>query len=118
MSPFLRNLLILAAVAAGIVVLNQQTALATAGALVRIAFFIALAVVAYFFWRDFGRREISIWPARQQWVVYGAIALFLVDLGWYFLGSLQGRDALVFIVVAAICVYAAVSTWRRQKTLS
>ena len=105
MSPFVRNLLILAAVAAVIVVLNQQTALATAGALVRIAFFIALAVVAYFFWRDFGRREIAIWPARQQWVVYGAIALFLVD-------------ALVFTVVAAICVYAAVSTWRRQKSLS
>lgn len=118
MNPFLRNLLILAAVAAAVVVLNQQTALATVGALVRVAFLIAIAVVAYFFWRDFGKREIELWPALQQWVIYGAVALLVVDLGWYFIGGPQGRDALAFFVVAAVCVYAGVRTWRRQKTLS
>jgi small-conductance mechanosensitive channel len=118
MSPFVRNLLILAAVAVAIVALDQETALVTATTLLRFAFIVAVAVVAYFFWRDFGRREIELWPARQQWVIYGAIALFVVDLGWYFLGSLQGRDALVFFLVAAACVYAGVQTWRRQKSLS
>jgi small-conductance mechanosensitive channel len=118
MSPFVRNLLILAAVAVAIVALDQETALVTAATLLRFAFIVAVAVVAYFFWRDFGRREIELWPARQQWVIYGAIALFVVDLGWYFLGSLQGRDALVFFLVAAACVYAGVQTWRRQKSLS
>jgi small-conductance mechanosensitive channel len=118
MSPFVRNLLILAAVAVAIVALDQETALLTAATLLRFAFIVAVAVVAYFFWRDFGRREIELWPARQQWVIYGAIALFVVDLGWYFLGSLQGRDALVFFLVAAACVYAGVQTWRRQKSLS
>jgi len=54
-SPFARNLLILGVVALAIVILNQQTALATAGTLLRFAFFIAIAVVGYFFWRDFGR---------------------------------------------------------------
>jgi len=54
-SPFLRNLAILALVALVIVILNQETALATAGTLLRFAFFIAIAVVAYFFRRDFGR---------------------------------------------------------------
>jgi hypothetical protein len=116
-SPFARNLLILGAVALAIVILNQETALATAGTLLRFAFFIAIAVVGYFFWRDFGRHEIQIWPARQQWVFYGAIGLFIVDLGWWFFGHPSGRDALVFFLVAGACVYAAVRTWRDQRHL-
>lgn len=117
MSPFVRNLLILAVVAAAIVVLNAETALATAATLVRFAFFIAIAVVAYFFWRDMGRREIELWPSLQQWVFYGAVALFVVDLGWFLFAHPQGRDALAFILVAAACVYAAVRTWLNQKRL-
>jgi hypothetical protein len=116
-SPFIRNLLILAAVALAIVILNQETALATAGTLLRFAFFIAIAVVAYFFWRDFGRRELETWSSRQQWVFYGAVGLFVVDLAWWFFGHLTGRVALVFFVVAGVCVYAAVRTWRDQRRL-
>ena len=66
-------------------------------------------------WRDFGRREIGIWPQRAQRVFYGAVALFLVDLGWFFAVSLTGRDLLAFFVVAAACIYAAVRTWRIQQ---
>ena len=109
-------MLIIAAVALVIVALNLQTSLTTAALLVRVAFFLAIAFVAYMFWRDFGRREIALWGSRQQWVFYGAVALFVVDLGWWFTTSVSGRDALVFIVVAGICVYAAVTTWRRQHT--
>jgi TRAP-type C4-dicarboxylate transport system permease small subunit len=115
MSPLVRNLLILAGVALAIVILDQQTALATAGTLLRFAFFIAIAVVAYFYWRDFGRREIETWPGRAQWVIYAAVALLVVDIGWWLTASPSGRDALVFIVVAAACVYAGVRTWREQK---
>ena len=118
MTPFIRNLLILALVALAIVVLNAETALATAGTLLRFAFFIAIAVVAYFFWRDVGRREIELWPSLQQWVFYGAVALFVVDLGWWLFGHPQGRDALAFFVVAGVCVYAAVRTWLDQKRLA
>jgi hypothetical protein len=117
MSPFVRNLLILAAIAALIVVLNQETALATAGTLLRFAFFIAIGVVAYFFWRDMGRHEIETWGGRQQVVFYGAVALFVVDLGWLLVGHLSGLDALAFFVVAGICVYAAVRTWLDGKRL-
>jgi hypothetical protein len=116
-SPFIRNLAILALLALAIVILNQETALATAGTLLRFAFFIAIAVVAYFFWRDFGRREIETWASRAQWVFYGAIALFVVDLGWYFFGHPSGRDALAFFIVAAACAYAAIRTWREQRRL-
>ena len=116
-SPFIRNLAILAAIALVIVVLNQETALATANVLLSVAFFIVIAVVAYFFWRDFGRREIQTWSSRAQWVIYGAIGLLIVDAGWYFLGHLSGRNALACILVAAACVYAAFRTWRDQNRL-
>jgi len=116
MNPFLRNLAILAVLALAIVVLNQETALATAGALVRVAFFIVIGVVAYFFWRDFGRREIETWPTRSAQVFYAACALLVLDIGWYAVKSPQGRDALACFVVAGICVYVGWRTWRDQKT--
>ncbi len=94
MSPFVRNLLILAAVALVIVVLNLETALVTAGMLLRVAFIIAIAVVAYFYWRDFGRREISTWPPRAAYVFYAAVGLLIVDIGWWLLAGLAGRDLL------------------------
>ena len=82
MSPFVRNLAILAVVALAIVLLNQETALVTAATLLRFAFFIVIGVVAYFYWRDFGRREIETWPTRPSRVFYAAVALFVVDIGW------------------------------------
>ena len=116
--PFMRGMAIIALIAIAIVVLNLQTSLSTAAALVRVAFFLAIAFTCYMLWRDFGRREIGIWPQRSQRVFYAAIALFLVDLGWYFVASLSGPDALVFFVVAAACIFAAVKTWRDQHRYS
>jgi small-conductance mechanosensitive channel len=114
MSPFVRNLGILALLALAIVVLNLETSLVTASFLLQVAFFLALAFVAYMLWRDFGRREIELWPRRAQWVFYGSIALLVVDLGWFFLVSLNGLNALAFFLVAGACVYAAFRTWREQ----
>ena len=116
-TPFARNLAILALVAVVIVVLNQETALATAGTLLRFAFVIAIGVVAYFAWRDFGRREISTWPTPKAGLFYGAAALLVVDVGWFMLSSLAGRDALAFFAVLAVCVYVGVRTWRDQRSL-
>jgi hypothetical protein len=89
----------------------------TAGLLLRVAFIIAIAVVAYFYWRDFGRREISTWPQRAAWVFYAAVALLVVDIGWWMLGGLAGRDLLVALLVAVACGYAGYRTWRDQKNL-
>ena len=50
-------------------------------------------------------------------MIYAAVALLVVDIGWWLIGSLAGRDALVSILVAAACVYAGVRTWREQKRL-
>ena len=108
-------MLIIAAISLLVVVLNLETALSTAALLVRIAFFLAIAFVVYMLWRDFGRREIAVWDTRRQWVFYGAAGLLVADLAWWFVSSLSGPDALVFFVVALVCVYAGVRTWREQR---
>jgi len=117
MSPFLRNLGILAVVALAIVLLNQETALVTAAALLRFAFFIVIGVVAYFFWRDIGRREIETWPARSSRVFYAAVGLFVLDVGWWVVIGITGRDVLAALVVGAICLYVGVTTWREQRSV-
>ena len=116
MNPFLRNLAILAVFAAAIVVLNQETALVTAAVLLRFAFFVVVGVVAYFFWRDFGRREIQTWPTRTAVVFYSATGLAVLDLAWYFVVGVAGRDVLAFFVVLAICAYVGIRTWRDQQS--
>jgi len=118
MNPFLRNLGILALIAVIIVVLNAETALVTASLLLRVAFFIVIAVVIYFFWRDVGRHEIATWSDRNTGVFYAACALLIVDIGWWIWSSPSGRDALAAIVVGAICAYVGVRTWREQRRYS
>jgi len=117
MNPFLRNLAILAAVALAIVLLNQETALVTAATLLRFAFFIVIGVVAYFYWRDFGRREIETWPTRSARLLYAAVALLVVDIGWWVVVGITGRDILAALVVGAVCVYVGVTTWREQRSV-
>ena len=117
-SGFWRGMAVIAVVAALIVVFDQQRSLVTAGTLLSIAFYLAIAFVCYLLWRDLGRREIATWPRRQQWTFYGAVALFLADLGWWFSTSLNGRDLLAFFIVAAACIVTAVRTWREQHRYS
>ena len=117
MSPFVRNLAILAAVALAIVLLNQETALVTAATLLRFAFFIVIGVVAYFFWRDIGRHEIETWPTRSSRVFYAAVALLVADVGWWVVVGVTGRDVLAALVVGAICIYVGVTTWRERRSV-
>lgn len=117
-SPFARGLVIIGVIALAVVVLDLQTSLSTAATLVRFGFYLAIAFVAYMLWRDFGRREIAIWPRRAQWVFYAAAATFLVDIGWYFATALGGPDLLAFIVVAVVSAYAGIRTWREQHRYS
>ena len=117
MSPFLRNLAILAGLALAIVLLNQETALVTAATLLRFAFFIVIGVVAYFFWRDIGRREIETWPTRSSRVFYAAVGLFVLDVGWWVVIGVTGRDVLAALVVGANCVYVGFTTWREQRSV-
>ena len=87
-----RGLLIIAAVAAAIVVLQLWVSLALLVLLARIAFFLAIAYFVFLTWRE-NREGISMWPQRAQWVFYGAAAVAVADVAVYWYGGAHGmRD--------------------------
>ncbi len=116
-SPFLRNLGVLALIAVLVVVFNLETSLSVAALLVRFVVVIAVVVAVYLIWRDFGRREIALWPARAQWTLYGAAALLVADIVWWYTTLLAGPNALVAVLTLAASVYAGIRTWRDQTRL-
>jgi hypothetical protein len=108
-----RGLLIIAAVAAAITVLQLWASLAIIVLLARIAFFLAIVYVVYLAWRE--RRDgISMWSQRAQWVFYGAAAVSLADVAVYWYGGARGMDAIAFIAIIALCSFVMVRTWREQ----
>jgi hypothetical protein len=114
-NPTLRGLLILAAIAALIVVLRLEQTLATLLLVARIVFILAIAYFVYMIWRE--RREgISMWPARAQWVFYGAAVVAVADVGVYWYGGAVGYQILAFVAVLVLCGIAMWRTWRDQHT--
>ena len=116
MNPTVRGFLIIAAIAAAVVALHLETTLSAIGALVRIAFFLAIALFVYMVWRE-RRSEIAMWPRRAQFASYGAALLIVADIGAYIYASTSGLDALAFILVLAVSGFAMWRVWRDQHTL-
>jgi small-conductance mechanosensitive channel len=114
----LRGFAIIALIALVVVVLQLEQTLLALGLLASIAFFLAIAYFVYLNWRE-RRSEIGLWPTRAKVVFYGAALLAVLDLAYYFATrSIRGLDALVFIVVLAICGYSMWRVWRDQHTYS
>jgi small-conductance mechanosensitive channel len=112
-NPFLRGILILAAIAGVIVVLDLEQTLVALGLLARIAFVLAIAYFIFLTWRE--RREgISLWPQRARWVFYGAAVVAVADVGVYWYGGAVGYEVLAFVAVLALCGVAMWRTWRDQ----
>jgi len=117
MHPTLRGLLILAAIAAVIVVLQLEATLVALLILARVAFLLAIAFFVYLMWRE--RREgIAAWPRRAQVVFYGAAILAVADIGVYWYGGAVGLQILAFVAVLVLCGLAMWRTWRDQHTYS
>ncbi len=116
-SPFVRGLLGVAVVSAVIVALSLEQSLVTASALLRIAFFLAVAFFLFLLWRE-RRSDIEVWPDRAQRVFYAAIGLAVVDVGVYLGVGANGGESIAFLVVLAACAYALVRTWREQHRYS
>ena len=117
MNPFLRGMLIVAAIAAIVVAFQLYAALAVVSGLLRIAFFLAIAFFVYLLWRE-RRGEIELWSTRAKWVFYSAAGLILVDLGAYFSPfrhlPLSGLSALSFVLVIVLCGFSMWRTWRDE----
>ena len=115
--PTLRGFLIIALIALVVVVLQLYQTLTALFVLARIAFLLAIAFFVFLVWRE-RRHDISTWSSRAQWVFYGAALLIVGDIAAGWLLGLDGRDALAFVLVLIICVYAMFRTWRAERTYS
>lgn len=117
MNPTLRGLLILAAIAGVVVVLQLEATLAALLILARIAFLLAISFFVYMMWRE-RREEIGQWPRRARVVFYGAALLAVADLGadWY--GGAHGLQILAFVGVLVCAGVAMWRVWRDQHRYS
>jgi len=114
-NPTVRGFLLIGLVALLIVVLNLYTALASLQAIVRIAFFLAIAFFLYLLWRE-RREEIGAWPARARFAFFGAVFLIVADIGAFILIGASGLAAVAFVGVIAVSAFAAFRVWRDQRT--
>lgn len=119
MNPTVRGFLVIALIALVVVVLQLYQTLVALGLILRIAFFIAMAVVLYLIWRDRMRHEIDTWSTRSRRVFYGAAALILADLAvafWPDGNPMSGYQAIAFLLVLAICGFSMWRVWRDERT--
>ena len=108
-----RGLLIIAAVALVIVVLQLWATLYALTLLARIAFFLAIAFFVFLMWRE--RRDgIAMWPQRAQLVFYGSAIVAVADVGVYWYGGAQGMEVIAFVAILLLCGLAMFRTWREQ----
>lgn len=117
MNPTLRGLLILAAIAGVVVVLQLEATLYALLILARIAFLLAIAVFIYLMWRE-RREEIGGWPLRARVVFYGAALLAVADLAANWYGGAHGLQILAFVGVLLCAGIAMWRVWRDQHTYS
>jgi hypothetical protein len=114
-SRFARGLALVAIVSAAIVALSLENALLTAGALMRVAFFLAIAFFLFLLWRE-RRSEIEAWSDLSRRTFYGAIVLAVVAVGALIGLGPSGADAIAFFAVIACCAWAVWRVWRREHT--
>lgn len=110
---FLRGMVLVALVSLGIVLLSLEESLVTAGALMRIAFFLAIAFFLFLLWRE-RRSDIETWSDLSKRTFYGAIALAVLTIGAVLGLRPTGADAVVFFAVLACCGWAIFRVWRRE----
>jgi hypothetical protein len=119
LSPLVRGLLIVAAIAVVVMVFQLYATVAVVGGLIQIAFFLAIAAFVYMWWRD-RKSDIEMWSKRSRVVFYSAAVLIVIDLGAFFAPfrkiPLHGFPALSFVLVLAICGFSMWRVWRDEHT--
>jgi len=110
---FLRGIALVALVSLAIVLLSLENSLATASALLSIAFFLAIAFFLFLLWRE-RRSDIEAWSDLSRRTFYGAIVLAVLAVGAYIGLSPRGADLIAFVAVVACCVWTLVRVWRRE----
>jgi hypothetical protein len=115
MNPTLRGLLILAAIAGVVVVLQLEQTLNALLLVFRIVFVLAIAYFIFLVWRE-QREGISMWSTRARVVFYGSALTAVADVGVYWYGGAVGFQVIAFVAVLFLCGFAMWRTWRDQHT--
>jgi small-conductance mechanosensitive channel len=116
MNPTLRGFLVIALIVVVVMVLNLQGAVLAIDMLLRIAFFLAIALFLFLVWRE-RRSDIESWADRSRWVFYAAAALVVIDIGFFLVGGVPGGiGALSFVLVLVICAWSMYRVWRDEHT--
>ena len=110
---FLRGLALVALVSLAIVLLSLEESLQTAGALLRVAFFLAIAFFLFLLWRE-RRGDLEAWSDVSRRTFYGAILLAVVAIGALIGLGPTGADAIAFFAVVGCCAWAILRVWRRE----
>jgi small-conductance mechanosensitive channel len=119
--PTLRAFAIILAIVCVIVIFQLYATLVVVSALLQIAFFLAIAFALFLFWRE-RRGDISLWPGRAQWALYGGVLVVLANLTLYFGARLfaahplkiNGLTGVAWLLVFPLCAMAIWRTWRDQ----
>jgi hypothetical protein len=114
---FLRGLALVALVSLVIVAFSLEESLQTAGALLRVAFFLAIAFFLFLLWRE-RRSELEMWSDLSRRTFYGAIVLAVVAIGALIGLAPTGADVIAFVAVVACCAWAILRVWRREHRYS
>jgi hypothetical protein len=112
-NPTVRGLAIVALISFGVVALSLESAVATVGGILRIAFYLAVAFFLFLVWRE-RRGDLEAWAERSRRVFYAAVAIAVVDVGMLIGLSPSGPEAVVFVVVLLACAYAIWRVWRDE----
>jgi len=112
--PLARGLGIVAVIAVVVVVLSLEPVVATVGGILRIAFFLAVALFLFMVWRE-RRGDLEAWSDWNRKLFYGAVALAVVAIGLMIgYGLPESRDAFALVAVIGLCVYVIVRIWRTE----
>ena len=116
MNPTLRGFLIIASIALVVVALQLEQSLVAIGALLRIAFFLAVAFFVYLLWRDRVRGDVETWSRRSRVAFYGGAVLIVTALGILFWTgfSVGGLEAVGIVAVLAISGLAMYRVWKDE----
>jgi hypothetical protein len=115
-SGLVRGLALIALVSIVIVALSAQWSLTVVGAILWVVFLVAIAFFLARLYRE-RRGEADHWTQRGRITFVAALAVALVDvLMAVILGPTRG-DAVIFFVVLAASIYAAVRVWRTEQRL-
>ena len=112
--PLARGLGIVALIALVVVVLSLEPVVATVGGILRIAFFLAIALFLFLVWRE-RRGDLEAWDDWNRTLFYAAVVLAVVAIGLMIgYGLPASRDAFALVLVLGACVYVIVRVWRME----